>query len=64
MVGLVLMKQFDAFWILVRRAGGVDQRDGAIGRVFAYTAIVGVTLFSVWLILLGGLANSIQTPGI
>jgi hypothetical protein len=61
MIGLVAMKQLDYAWILVRRAAGVDQRDGVIGRVFAYTAIVGVVLFSIWLILLGGLADSTKT---
>lgn len=61
MVGLVAMKQLDYAWILVRRAAGVDQRDGVIGRVFAYTAIVGVVLFSIWLILLGGLADSTKS---
>ena len=64
MLGLMAIKELDRLWMLVRRAGGVDQREGIIGRVFAYSAIVGVTLFSIWLILLGGLANSIQTPGI
>jgi len=61
MVGLIAMKQLDYLWILARRAAGVDQREGVIGRVFAYTAIVGVTLFSIWLILLGGLADSLKT---
>ena len=61
MVGLMAMKQLDRLWILARRAAGVDQREGVIGRVFAYTAIVGVTLFSIWLILLGGLADSLKT---
>ena len=61
MLGLIAMKQLDHLWILARRAAGVDQRDGVIGRVFAYTAVVGATLFSIWLILLGGLADSLQS---
>ena len=61
MLGLMAMKQLDHLWILARRAAGVDQREGVIGRVFAYTAIVGVTLFSIWLILLGGLADSLKS---
>ena len=60
MGGLVALKQLDRLWILTRRASGVDQRDGAIGRVFAYTAFVGATLFSLWLIFGGGLADSLQ----
>ena len=31
-----------------------------IGRVFAYTAFVGATLFSLWLIFGGGLADSVM----
>jgi hypothetical protein len=33
-----------------------------IGRVFAYTAMVGVTLFGLWLIFGGGLAASGTAP--
>jgi hypothetical protein len=60
MGGLVLTKQLDRLWILTRRASGVDQRDGVIGRVFAYTAVVGATLFGIWLVFGGGLADSLQ----
>lgn len=63
---LAVLKQLDRAWILVRRAAGYDQRDGVIGRVFAYTAFVGVTLFSLWLVFGGGLAqmgeSSTPTP--
>ena len=34
-------KRLDLAWILVRRAAGVDQREGVIGRVFAYSAAIG-----------------------
>ena len=61
--GLIVCKQLDAVWILMRRASGVDQRDGVIGRVFAYTAMVGVTLFGLWLVFGGGLAASGTAPG-
>ena len=60
MIGLMAMKQLDRLWVLTRRAAGVDQRDGVIGRVFAYTAVVGATVFSVWLIFFGGLADSLK----
>ena len=62
MGALVVLKQLDRAWILVRRAAGVDQRNGVIGRVFLYTAIVGSTLFSLWLIFGGGLAQSLNPP--
>ena len=61
MLALVGLKQLDHLWILARRASGVDQRDGVIGRVFACTAFVGATLFSAWLILGGGLADSVNS---
>ncbi|MCD6727072.1 MAG: hypothetical protein LT070_07515 [Solirubrobacteraceae bacterium] len=60
--GLVVLKALDRAWILVRRAAGVDQRHGAIGPVFAYTALVGATLFGAWMLLGGGLADSLMGP--
>jgi hypothetical protein len=57
--GLVLLKRLDGFWILARRAAGHDQRDGALGRVFATTAVVGATCFTVWLLFIGGLGPTL-----
>ncbi len=48
--GLMLLKRLDAAWILVRRAGGHDQRDGVIGRIFMYCCMVGVPIFTIWLL--------------
>jgi uncharacterized membrane protein YedE/YeeE len=64
MGALAVVKQLDRAWILVRRAGGVDQRSGVIGRVFAYTAMVGATLFGLWMVFGGGLADSLSGPQI
>jgi hypothetical protein len=52
--GLVLLKLLDEFWILVRRAAGYDQRKGRIETVFAVAALVGITLFMLWFLLLAG----------
>ena len=52
--GLVLLKQLDQFWILVRRAAGYDQRTGMIGPVFAVATVIGVTLFVLWFLLFAG----------
>lgn len=52
---LALLKRVDQVWILVRRAGGIDQRSGVLGRVFAATTLVVVPAFTVWFLLLGGL---------
>ena len=59
LAGLALMRRLDEFWILVRRAAGHDQRKGVIGPVFAVAAVVGVTLFTIWLVLIAGLSPSL-----
>src|SRR5918994_4818293 len=59
LAALALMRQLDQVWILVRRAGGHDQRQGTIGRVFAVTSVVGATIFFVWLILIKGPGSSL-----
>jgi hypothetical protein len=59
LAGLALMRRIDQFWILVRRAAGHDQRSGAIGPVFAVAAVIGVTLFTIWLVLIAGLQPSL-----
>lgn len=63
MGALVVLKHLDRAWVLVRRAAGIDQRSGVIGRVFAYTAMVGASLFGIWMIFGGGLADSFKPPG-
>jgi hypothetical protein len=54
LLGLVLLKQLDQFWILVRRAAGYDQRTGTIATVFAIATVAGITLFAMWLLLFAG----------
>jgi hypothetical protein len=58
-LGLVVMRQIDLLWILARRASGIDQRQGTIGRVFAITAAIGAVLFFSWLILIQGPGSSL-----
>ena len=36
-------------------------RSGVIGRVFLYTAMIGSSIFSIWLIFGGGLADSLNS---
>jgi hypothetical protein len=59
MGGLALVKRLDQFWILVRRAGGHDQRKGIITPVFAAAAIIGSTSFVIWLLFIAGLTPSL-----
>ena len=54
MVGLMVLKRLDHFWILARRAAGHEQRSGILTPVFATTAIVGGALFAFWLIVIAG----------
>jgi hypothetical protein len=54
LLGLIACKQLDRAWILVRRAAGHDQREGAIGRVFAAMCGIGAVGFCVWLLLFSG----------
>ena len=54
LLGLRILRRLDLTWILVRRAAGVDQREGAMTRVFAYTAAVAAILFFAWLMLFAG----------
>ena len=38
LLGLRVLRRLDLTWILVRRAAGIDQREGVMSRVFAYSA--------------------------
>ncbi|WP_445148938.1 hypothetical protein [Baekduia sp. Peel2402] len=60
--GLMLLKRIDRAWILVRRAAGIDQRSGVLGRVFATTAIICAAIFSFWFIVINGPGSSVM-PG-
>jgi hypothetical protein len=56
--GLMVLKRVDRAWILVRRAAGIDQRQGAMGRVFAVTAALGAAAFAFWFIVINGPGSS------
>lgn len=62
LLGLRVLRRLDLTWILVRRAAGVDQREGVMSRVFAYSAAIAAILFFGWLILIAGPGSSL-TPG-
>ena len=62
LLGLRVLRRLDLTWILVRRAAGVDQREGVMTRVFAYSAVLAAILFSAWLILFAGLGPTLA-PG-
>jgi hypothetical protein len=54
MLTLVLLVRLDAIWKVVRRAAGIDQRDGALPRIFMVTAIVAVLVFGFWFLIIAG----------
>jgi hypothetical protein len=56
---LALLRRLDSSWILVRRAAGHDQRTGALGRVFASTAVICGVVFVVWFVVIHGPGSSI-----
>jgi hypothetical protein len=54
MLTLALLARLDTIWKVVRRAGGIDQREGALPRIFMVTAIAAVLLFGFWFLILEG----------
>ena len=54
MATLALAVRLDAIWKVVRRAGGIDQRDGVLARIFMVTAIVAVLAFGFWFLIIEG----------
>jgi hypothetical protein len=58
MGGLMVLKRIDAAWILVRRAAGIDQRQGVMGRVFAFTALICASIFVFWFLVINGPGSS------
>jgi hypothetical protein len=52
--GLIVAKQLDQAWILVRRAAGYDQRTGVMSRMFALTCVFGTIAFAAWFFLFSG----------
>lgn len=51
---LSILRRLDLAWILVRRAGGHDQRTGALGRIFAATAAICALAFAFWFFVIHG----------
>ena len=51
---LVLAKQLDHVWKLVRRAGGHEQKEGALERIFVISIAIAGFLFLIWFFLIEG----------
>lgn len=59
MLTLAVAARLDRVWRLLRRAAGHDQRDGALGRIFATTAIVAGVAFTFWFAVIQGPAPTL-----
>jgi hypothetical protein len=54
--------RLDGVWRILRRAAGHDQKEGVLGRMFMWTAIVAGGAFAVWLLLIQGPGSTLM-PG-
>ena len=57
---LALASRLDRVWRLVRRAAGHDQREGALARIFAASAIVAGAAFAIWFLVIQGPAPALS----
>ena len=51
---LGIAMRLDRAWKLVRRAGGFEQKTGALERIFMISVIVGGTAFAAWFLVIHG----------
>ncbi len=54
--------RLDGLWRILRRAGGHDQTEGVLGRIFMWTAVVGGGGFLLWLLLIQGPGSTLVSP--
>lgn len=59
LITVVLTKQLDDAWKLVRRAGGHKQDEGAIERIFAVSVGIAMVLFAFWFLVIEGPAPTV-----
>src|SRR3954452_2640705 len=62
MATLWIAVRIDGLWRILRRAAGHDQKEGVLGRIFMWTALVAGGAFVVWLVLIEG-PGSTMLPG-
>jgi hypothetical protein len=58
-VTLVLAKKVDHAWKLVRRAGGYEQKRGALETIFVISLAIAGTAFAFWFLIIEGPGPSI-----
>jgi hypothetical protein len=55
---LALAARMDYYWRILRRAAGIDQKEGLLARIFAFTAIVAGLAFTFWFLVIQGPGSS------
>lgn len=56
---LVVLKQLDHGWKLTRRAGGYEQKEGVLERIFVVTLVIAGSAFFFWFLLIEGPGSSV-----
>ena len=54
MITLAITTRLDGLWRILRRAGGHEQHEGVLGRIFAASAIIVGAVFVVWFLVIEG----------
>jgi hypothetical protein len=54
LIAILVLARLDRIWILVRRAGGIDQRDGVMTRVFFVCTTIAAAAYLGWWVIAGG----------
>ena len=58
-ITLMLAKKLDHAWKLVRRAGGYEQKRGALEVIFIVSLIIAGSIFMFWFLIIQGPGPSI-----
>jgi len=59
MLTLAACARLDRMWRVLRRAAGHEQKEGALVRIFAATAVVAGLAFTFWFLIIAGPAPSL-----
>lgn len=59
MATLAIAARLDYVWRILRRAAGIDQTEGVLGRIFMVTAVVAGLAFGFWFLILEGPGSSL-----
>ena len=62
MFTLSLARQLDTAWKLVRRAAGVEQKQGALERIFVVTLVIAASIFLFWFLIINGPGPTLYSP--